>query len=199
MAEGKERWEKEAYEPFVRRSPERDVPYESLSGIPIEPLYTPEDLAGWRYEDNLGYPGEFQYTRGSHTSMYRGSSGPACSRAGRRGHQRAFGYSRPGTDHQHGLRHACLMGYDADQRAGEVSKEGVSIHPGRFRDPVPRHSIRSRTSMTINCTASVPGTPRPRRQAGRGYKVGGTMQNDMLKEFIARRNGSRRPNRRCAS
>ena len=72
MAEGKERWEREAYEPFVRRSPERDVPYESLSGIPIEPLYTPEDLAGWRYEDKLGYPGEFPYTRGPYPFMYRG-------------------------------------------------------------------------------------------------------------------------------
>ena len=54
MAEGKERWEKETYRPFVADSPERAVPYESLSGIPIQPLYTPEDLQGWRYEDKLG-------------------------------------------------------------------------------------------------------------------------------------------------
>jgi methylmalonyl-CoA mutase N-terminal domain/subunit len=72
MAEGKERWEKGTYGPFVEGSPERAVPYESLSGIPVQPLYTPEDLEGWRYEDKLGYPGEFPSTRGTYPSMYRG-------------------------------------------------------------------------------------------------------------------------------
>ena len=56
----------------VERTPERDVPYETLSGIPVQSLYTPEDLEGWRYEDKLGYPGEFPYTRGPYPSMYRG-------------------------------------------------------------------------------------------------------------------------------
>jgi len=59
MADGKGRWEQETYRPFVDRSPERDVPYESLSGIPIGPPYTPDALADWRYQDKLGYPGEF--------------------------------------------------------------------------------------------------------------------------------------------
>ena len=44
----------------------------TLSGMPVEPLYTPEDLAGWTYDDKLGYPGEFPYTRGVYPSMYRG-------------------------------------------------------------------------------------------------------------------------------
>jgi len=70
--EGKDRWEEESYGPSVERTPERDVPYETLSGIPVQSLYTPEDLAGWRYEDKLGYPGEFPYTRGPYPSMYRG-------------------------------------------------------------------------------------------------------------------------------
>src|SRR5207247_6355309 len=72
MADDKERWEKETYGHSVRRSLERDVPYETLSGIPVRPLYTPADLAGWRYEDKLGFPGEFPYTRGPYPSMYRG-------------------------------------------------------------------------------------------------------------------------------
>src|SRR2546427_11815023 len=72
MATGKERWREESYEPSVEKAPERSVGFESLSGLPIQPLYTPEDLAGWRYEDKLGYPGEFPYTRGPYPSMYRG-------------------------------------------------------------------------------------------------------------------------------
>ena len=49
MATGEERWRRETYEPAVEKAPERDVRFESLSGLPIRPLYTPEDLAGWRY------------------------------------------------------------------------------------------------------------------------------------------------------
>jgi methylmalonyl-CoA mutase N-terminal domain/subunit len=199
MAEGKERWEKEAYEPFVRRSPERDVPYESLSGIPIEPLYTPEDLAGWRYEDKLGYPGEFPYTRGPYPSMYRGKLWT----------MRMFaGFGRPEDTNarfkyllaqgQTGLSTAfdmpALMGYDADhpRARGEVGKEGVSISTladfeTLFRD-IPLDQVT--TSMTINCTASVALAMylALADKQGVGWdKVGGTMQNDMLKEFIAQK------------
>src|SRR5439155_14950506 len=70
MTTGKERWREETYTPLVKRAPGRDVRFESLSGIPIQPLYTPEDLAGWTYEDKLGYPGEFPYTRGPYPPMY---------------------------------------------------------------------------------------------------------------------------------
>jgi methylmalonyl-CoA mutase, N-terminal domain len=199
MAEGKERWEREAYEPFVRRSPERDVPYESLSGIPIEPLYTPEDLAGWRYEDKLGYPGEFPYTRGPYPSMYRGKLWT----------MRMFaGFGRPEDTNerfkyllaqgQTGLSTAfdmpALMGYDADhpRARGEVGKEGVSISTladfeTLFRD-IPLDQVT--TSMTINCTASVALAMylALADKQGVGWdKVGGTMQNDMLKEFIAQK------------
>jgi len=199
MAEGKERWEKEAYEPFVRHSPERDVPYESLSGIPIEPLYTPEDLVGWRYEDKLGYPGEFPYTRGPYPSMYRGKLWT----------MRMFaGFGRPEDTNerfkyllaqgQTGLSTAfdmpALMGYDADhpRARGEVGKEGVSISTladfeTLFRD-IPLDQVT--TSMTINCTASVALAMylALADKQGVGWdKVGGTMQNDMLKEFIAQK------------
>src|SRR6266511_3717029 len=72
MTTGKERWRRELFRSFVEKAPERTVRFESLSGIQIQPLYTPEDLAGWRYEEKLGYPGEFPYTRGPYPSMYRG-------------------------------------------------------------------------------------------------------------------------------
>src|SRR5512132_4129946 len=199
MAEGKERWKKEAYEPFVRRSPERDVPYESLSGIPIEPLYTPEDLAGWRYEDKLGYPGEFPYTRGPYPSMYRGKLWT----------MRMFaGFGRPEDTNerfkyllaqgQTGLSTAfdmpALMGYDADhpRARGEVGKEGVSISTlddfERLFAEIPLGEVT--TSMTINCTASVALAmylAMAEKQGVSWDRLGGTMQNDMLKEFIAQK------------
>src|SRR5262247_3272960 len=199
MADGKERWEQETYRPFVGRSPERDVPYESLSGIPVGPLYTPEDLAGWRYEDKLGYPGEFPYTRGPYPSMYRGKLWT----------MRMFaGFGRPEDTNerfkyllahgQTGLSTAfdmpALMGYDADhpRARGEVGKEGVSISTlddfERLFKDIPLGDVT--TSMTINCTASVALAMYlavAERQGVSWTRVGGTMQNDMLKEFIAQK------------
>ena len=65
----RERWKRETYGPFTRRAPERPVRFESLSGIPVEPLYTPEDLAGWSYGEKLGHPGEYPFTRGVYPTM----------------------------------------------------------------------------------------------------------------------------------
>src|SRR5262244_3804742 len=199
MGEGKERWEQETYRPFVGRSPERDVPYESLSGIPVGPLYTPEDLAGWRYADKLGYPGEFPYTRGPYPSMYRGKLWT----------MRMFaGFGRPEDTNerfkyllaqgQTGLSTAfdmpALMGYDADhpRSRGEVGKEGVSISTlADFEvlfGGIPLCDVT--TSMTINCTASVALAMYlavAEKQGVPWDRVGGTMQNDMLKEFIAQK------------
>src|SRR6185503_14541649 len=162
-ADGKKQREEESYRPFVERTPERDVPYETLSGIPVRPLYTPEDLAGWRYEDKLGYPGEFPYTRGPYPSMYRGKLWT----------MRMFaGFGRPEDTNerfkyllaqgQTGLSTAfdmpALMGYDADhpRARGEVGKEGVSISTlddfERLFVDIPLGDVT--TSMTINCTAS---------------------------------------------
>src|SRR5215468_2188279 len=199
MADGKERWEEETYRPFVERSPERDVPYETLSGIPVRPLYGPEDLRGWRYEDKLGYPGEFPFTRGPYPSMYRG----------RLWTMRMFaGFGRPEDTNarfkyllaqgQTGLSTAfdmpALMGYDADhpRARGEVGKEGVSISTlddfERLFADIPLGDVT--TSMTINCTASVALAMYlaiADKQGVAWDRIGGTMQNDMLKEFIAQK------------
>jgi methylmalonyl-CoA mutase N-terminal domain/subunit len=199
MADDKKRWEKDTYGPFVRQAPEREVRYESLSGIPIQPLYTPEDLAGWRYEEKLGYPGEFPYTRGPYPSMYRG----------RLWTMRMFaGFGRPEDTNarfkylleqgQTGLSTAfdmpALMGYDADhpRARGEVGREGVTVSTLAdfellFRD-IPLDQVT--TSMTINCTASVALAmylALADKQGVAWEKLGGTMQNDMLKEFIAQK------------
>ena len=199
MATDKERWSQETYGPYVAKAPERLPRHETLSGIPVEPVYTPDDLAGWRYEDRLGYPGEFPFTRGPYPSMYRG----------RLWTMRMFaGFGRPEDTNarfkylleqgQTGLSTAfdmpALMGYDADhpRARGEVGKEGVSISTLAdfeilFRD-IPLDRVT--TSMTINCTASVALAmylALAEKQGVAWDRVGGTMQNDMLKEFIAQK------------
>jgi methylmalonyl-CoA mutase, N-terminal domain len=199
MATGKDRWERETYRPAVAKAPERVERSETLSGIPVQPLYTPEDLAGWRYEDKLGYPGEFPYTRGPYPSMYRGKLWT----------MRMFaGFGRPEDTNarfkylldqgQTGLSTAfdmpALMGYDADhpRARGEVGKEGVSISTLAdfeilFQD-IPLDRVT--TSMTINCTASVALAMYLALADKQGIswdRIGGTMQNDMLKEFIAQK------------
>jgi methylmalonyl-CoA mutase, N-terminal domain len=195
----RQQWEKETYREFVKRAPERDVPFASLSGIPVEPLYTPESLADWSYADKLGYPGEYPFTRGVYPTMYRGKLWT----------MRMFaGFGRPADTNarfkyllaqgQTGLSTAfdmpALMGYDADhpRARGEVGREGVSISTladfERLFADIPLGEVT--TSMTINCTASIALAMYlavAEKQGVAWDRVGGTMQNDMLKEFIAQK------------
>src|SRR5437879_6588147 len=177
----------------------RPVRFESQSGIPLKPLYTPAHLAGWRYEDKLGAPGHYPFTRGPYATMYRGKLWT----------MRMFaGYGRPEDTNlrfkylleqgQTGLSTAfdmpALMGYDADhpRSRGEVGKEGVSISTlddfERLFADIPLGDVT--TSMTINCTASVAlamYVAIAEKQGVAWDRIGGTMQNDMLKEFIAQK------------
>jgi methylmalonyl-CoA mutase N-terminal domain/subunit len=195
----KERWERETYRPFVDKTPERDVRFESLSGLPLQPLYTPEDTRADSYDEKLGYPGEYPFTRGVYPTMYRG----------RLWTMRMFaGFGRPEDTNvrfkyllaqgQTGLSTAfdmpALMGYDADhpRARGEVGKEGVSISTlddfARLFADIPLGDVT--TSMTINCTASIALAMYlaiAEQQGVSWERVGGTMQNDMLKEFIAQK------------
>jgi methylmalonyl-CoA mutase, N-terminal domain len=195
----RKRWEAETYRPFVERSPERQVPHETLSGLPVKPLYTPADLQGFDYEAKLGFPGEYPFTRGVYPTMYRG----------RLWTMRMFaGFGRPEDTNarfkylleqgQTGLSTAfdmpALMGYDADhpRARGEVGKEGVSVSTladmERLFDGIPLGEVT--TSMTINCTASVALAMYlavADKQGVSWDRVGGTIQNDMLKEFIAQK------------
>ncbi len=180
-------------------SSERPVRFESLSGIPVEPLYTPESLGDWSYAEKLGRPGEYPFTRGVYPTMYRG----------RLWTMRMFaGFGRPEDTNerfkyllaqgQTGLSTAfdmpALMGYDADhpRARGEVGKEGVSISTlddfQRLFADIPLGDVT--TSMTINCTASVALAMYlaiAEQQGVAWDRLGGTMQNDMLKEFIAQK------------
>jgi len=195
----RERWRRETYEAFTRGAPERPVPFESLSGLPVEPLYTPENLREWSHDEKLGYPGEYPFTRGVYPTMYRG----------RVWTMRMFaGFGRPEDTNarfkyllaqgQTGLSTAfdmpALMGYDADhpRARGEVGREGVSISTlddfERLFDGIPLGDVT--TSMTINCTASIALAMYlavAEKQGVAWSRLGGTMQNDMLKEFIAQK------------
>jgi methylmalonyl-CoA mutase N-terminal domain/subunit len=195
----RERWRRETYEAFKRRAPERAERFETLSGLPVEPLYTPEDLGDWSYAEKLGYPGEYPFTRGVYPTMYRG----------RLWTMRMFaGFGRPEDTNtrfkyllaqgQTGLSTAfdmpALMGYDADhpRARGEVGREGVAISTlddfERLFDGIPLGEVT--TSMTINCTASIALAMYlavADKQGVSWDRVGGTMQNDMLKEFIAQK------------
>ncbi len=181
------------------RPAERPVRFESLSGIPLDPLYSPASLPGWSYDEKLGRPGEYPFTRGVYPTMYRG----------RLWTMRMFaGFGRPEDTNarfkyllaqgQTGLSTAfdmpALMGYDADhpRSRGEVGKEGVSISTlddfERLFADIPLGDVT--TSMTINCTASVALAMYlaiAEKQGVAWDRVGGTMQNDMLKEFIAQK------------
>ena len=190
----KQEWLERTY----RRSKERPVRFSTLSDLEVEPLYTPEDVTG-DYGTALGYPGEFPYTRGVYESMYRGRLWTMRQFAG-------FGLAEDTNARFHfllgqgqdGLSTAfdmpTLMGYDADhERAmGEVGREGVnvtSIHDmARLFDRIPIGKVS--TSMTINCSASAllaMYLVQAERTGVPWEQVSGTIQNDMLKEFIAQK------------
>ncbi len=187
-------------EPRQGPSPaERKPAFETLSGLPVERVYTPSDLPGWRYAERLGAPGEYPFTRGLYPTMYRG----------RLWTMRMFaGFGRPEDTNrrfrflleqgQTGLSTAfdmpSLMGYDADhpRARGEVGREGVSVSTlrdmERLFEGIPLGRVT--TSMTINCTASVilaMYLAVAERQRVPWTEVDGTIQNDMLKEFSAQK------------
>ena len=171
---------------------------ESESGLPIEPVYGPDSLAGWDPAAQLGEPGSYPYTRGVYPNMYTGRPWTMRQYAGfgtavesnRRYHQ----LIEHGT---HGLSVAfdlpTQMGYDSDARiaSGEVGKVGVAIDSLEdmrlLFDGIPLDSVS--TSMTINAPAAVLLLLYQlvaEEQGVDGAKLTGTIQNDVLKEYIAR-------------
>ncbi len=195
MTTPKAEWMKQRYP----KAADRRERFATLSDADVEPLYAAEDLDDWRYADKLGHPGEFPYTRGVHASMYRGKLWTMRQFAG-------FGTAEDTNERfkfllaqgQTGLSTAfdmpTLMGYDADhpRALGEVGREGVAVSSladmeALFAD-VPLDRVT--TSMTVNCTASVLLAMYFAVAERRGIsfdQLGGTIQNDMLKEFIAQK------------
>ena len=198
IRKAKEAWREKAARAFAKTPPWRKD-FTTVSSSEVNPLATPDDLPGFDYERDLGWPGEFPYTRGIYPSMYRGRPWTIRQFAG-------FGSARDTNERfkallghgQTGLSTAfhlpTLYGYDSDHpmSAGEVGKCGVAIDTLRdfetLFDGIDLGAVT--TSMTINSTAPIAlamylavaekqGTPWSR--------VGGTLQNDILKEYIAQK------------
>src|SRR3954452_12976784 len=185
----------------VRSAAERDTaPHETMSGIPLDGVYRPRSLEpGWSYESRLGEPGHFPYTRGPHETMYRGKLWT----------MRMFsGFGTPDDTNrrfkfllehgQTGLSTAfdmpTLMGFDPDdpRALGEVGREGVAVASvtdmADLFDGIPLDQVT--TAMTINAPAVVLLSFYVAVAESRGIAadgLAGTIQNDMLKEFIAQK------------
>ncbi len=189
----RQNWE-ESYE----KTPERDAEFSTMSGMPIKPLYTEDDVKG-NPDEKLGYPGEYPYTRGVYPNMYRGRLWTVRQFAGfgdAEDTNKRFKYL---IDHgQNGLSVAfdmpTLMGLDSDSplSLGEVGTEGVAIDSledmERLFDGIPMDEIT--TSMTINAPAMVllaMYVAAAEKQGVSPDKLGGTNQNDILKEYIAQK------------
>jgi methylmalonyl-CoA mutase N-terminal domain/subunit len=195
------RWERDTLAPTLRKSPERPGAFTTISGRPIERLYTPEDVAAIDYDREVGNPGEFPYVRGIHPGGYRGKLWTMRQFAGfgtpeetNRRYKDLIAAGGTGLSVAFDL--PTLMGRDPDHplSLGEVGKCGVSIvslkDMERLFDGIPLNDPAITTSMTIN-------SPAPMifamylvvaEQHGADWTtISGTIQNDILKEFIAQK------------
>ncbi|GCE27083.1 methylmalonyl-CoA mutase [Dictyobacter alpinus] len=191
-------WETNSIQASVRRIPEREN-LETTSGVPIERLYMPQDIAGQNYLRDIGLPGEYPFTRGVQPTMYRAKPWTMRMFAGfgtAEDTNQRFKYllQQGQTGLSTAFDMATLYGYDTDHpmAAGEFGKCGVAISSLAdmevlFAD-LPLDKIT--TSMTINSPAAVIWAMYIVNAEKRGYpmeKLGGTLQNDILKEYIAQK------------
>ena len=199
IRDSREAWESETLDPWLERGGERKDEFVTVSNHGIDRLYTPDDIADLDYDEDLGMPGEEPYTRGAYPTMYRGRTWTMRQFAG-------FGTAEETNERFHylidegqtGLSTAfdmpSLMGLDSDDpmSLGEVGKEGVAVDTLAdmevLFDGIDLGEVS--TSFTINPSAAViyamylalaDQQDVPREQ------VRGTLQNDMLKEFIAQK------------
>jgi methylmalonyl-CoA mutase, N-terminal domain len=200
MSGSKEEWRKNTLDPARQRSPERKEAFQTDSGMEIDPLYTPEDLAGagWDYLKDLGFPGQYPYARGVQTNTYRGRlwtmrqySGYATAADTNRRFRYLLEQGQTGLSVAFDL--PTQIGYDSDHplAQGEVGKVGVPISSLEDMEAlfagIPLDQVS--TSMTINSTAAVLlclYIAAARRQGVAQNQLSGTLQNDILKEYIAR-------------
>ena len=195
----KERWEEETLEPALSKHPERKKSFQTVSLAEVDRLYTPADVEELDFNRDISFPGEFPYTRGIHPTGYRGKLWT----------MRQFaGFSTPEETNarfkylleqgQTGLSVAydlpTLMGYDADSplSEGEVGKCGVAVSSLAdmevLFDGIPLEKVT--VSQTINAPASVLLAMYlvvAEKQGASWEKISGTLQNDILKEYIAQK------------
>ncbi len=199
-ARSKQQWQETTLKTAVDRFPPRLANPETTSGINIDYLYTPEDLAGFDYQQKLGHPGEYPFTRGVQPTMYRGRLWTMRQYAGmadaKKTNERYLYLLSKGTT---GLSVAfdlpTQMGLDSDDPRclGEVGRVGVAIDSVEdmrlLFNKIPLDQVS--TSMTINASAGILLAMYivvAREQGVEQSKLRGTVQNDILKEYCARGN-----------
>lgn len=196
LQEEKHRWKQETYEPLVKRFPERKEAFKTSSGIDIPPILIPPKTEN--YLEALGFPGEYPFTRGVQPTMYRGRlwtmrqyAGYATAEESNERYRYLLDQGQTGLSVAFDL--PTQIGYDADDpiAEGEVGKVGVSISSmgdmeTLFKD-IPLDKVS--TSMTINSPASILLAfyiAVAKKQGVPLNKLRGTIQNDILKEYVAR-------------
>jgi len=196
---GKARWQHETLEPALKKSPERATTFTTISGRPIDRLYTAEDVEGIDYDRDVNNPGVFPYTRGIHPTGYRGKLWTMRQFAGFGTPEDTNGRYKTllkagGTGLSVAFDLPTLMGRDPDHELslGEVGKCGVSIMSladmETLFDGIQLADIT--TSMTINSPAAMIFAMYlvvAEQQGADWKKISGTIQNDILKEFIAQK------------
>ena len=199
ISKHKKKWEETTLKKSLERLPERQPEFITASSEPVERVYTPEDVADLDYERDLGMPGEYPFTRGIHATMYRGRVWTMRMFAG-------FGTAEETNQRfkylleqgQTGLSVAfdlpTLMGYDTDapEALGEFGKCGVAVSSladmERLFEGIPMGKVS--TSMTINAPAAIIWAmyiAAAEKQGFRQDELRGTIQNDILKEYIAQK------------
>ena len=198
LASARKNWEERKLNPSLKRGKERKPSFVTSSGIEIKREYDPEDLNGFDFVDDLGFPGEYPFTRGVQPTMYRGRlwtmrqyAGFGTAEESNRRYRYLFEQGQTGLSVAFDL--PTQMGRDADHplACGEVGRVGVSIcslaDMETLLAELPLDKIS--TSMTINSTASILLALYLVAAERRGVtwdKVNGTIQNDVLKEYVAR-------------
>jgi len=196
---GKKRWEQECLKPHLEKAKERRQRFSTISDLEIPALVCPEDLRDWSYEEKLGYPGEYPFTRGVYPSMFRSRlwtmrqfAGFGTPKDTNKRYKYLLSHGQTGLSVAFHL--PTIYGRDSDHplSKGEVGVCGVAVDTLRdmelLFDGIPLDKIT--TSMTINAPASIllaMYISVAEKQGVSKKQIGGTIQNDILKEYIAQK------------
>jgi len=195
----KDEWEKKCYNPLIDKHPERKKRFENLSNNEIKQLYTPDNISHLEYLKDIGFPGNYPFLRGIHATMHRGKLWTMRQFAGfgsaEETNQRyKYLLSHGETGLSVAFDYPTLYGYDTDHpmSRGEFGKCGVAISSLKDMEilfqGIPIDKIT--TSMTINGPAAIVWAFYIANAENRGIQkdiIGGTIQNDILKEYIAQK------------
>jgi methylmalonyl-CoA mutase N-terminal domain/subunit len=199
ITKARESWQKNCYRPSLKQSPERLPRFSTVSDLEIEGLYTPEQIPQTDFLEDIGFPGQYPFTRGVQSSMYRGRlwtmrmfSGFGSAEDTNQRYKYLLSQGQTGLSVA--FHYPTLMGYDSDspRSRGEVGQCGVAIDTLKdmeiLFDGIPLDQVT--TSMTINPPAAILMAMYiavAEKQGISKREIGGTIQNDMLKEFIAQK------------